>query len=87
MEVIPFKTKVKVIKNVRADNGKFLRETEILRGLVVQDTGSFVRVWNPQEENSSKVPEYAELFAKQGKDLWCEIIEEPIVKKGSAALV
>jgi hypothetical protein len=86
MEVTPFKTKVKVLKNVRADNGKFLRLTEIHKGLVVQDTGSFLRVWNPEEENSATAPEYAELFAKKGKDLWCEIIEEPIVKKGSAAL-
>jgi hypothetical protein len=76
MTVIPFQTKVKVIKNLRADNGKLIREEELIRGLVVEDCGSFVRVWNPELENSAKSPEYAELFAVSGKDCWCEIIGE-----------
>lgn len=87
MEIVSFKTKVKVFRNTRAENGKLIRTNEIFRGLVTRQTNSFVGVWNPEIENSARNPEDAEWFPVAGKDCWCEIIEEPIPKSRSATSV
>jgi hypothetical protein len=49
---------------------------KIHEGIVVQDLGSSVRVFNPlsQDKGGDVAPETAELFALQSKLVWCEYV-------------
>lgn len=79
----PFKvnvgtTCVRVMRvNVNERTGA-TKTVKVHEGIVVQDTGSFVRVFNPAplDKGGDVSPETSELFPLNSKRCWCELLSE-----------
>jgi hypothetical protein len=71
-------TCVKVMKREVNERTGATKIIQLHEGIVVQDCGSFVRVFNPAPLNKGGdySPETSELFALTAPRIWCEVIME-----------
>ena len=71
-------TCVRVMKKEVDERTRKERIVKIHEGIVVQDNGSFVRVYNPapRDKGGDLTPETSELFPLESARVWCEKISE-----------
>jgi hypothetical protein len=72
------KTCVRVMKIEMNEKTRKTNVVKIHEGIIVQDTGPFVRVYNPAplDKGGDVSPETSELFAVLSPRIWCEVMSE-----------
>jgi hypothetical protein len=72
------KTCVRVMKRLIDERTKKEKIVKLHEGIVVQDFGSFVRVFNPiaVDKGGDLSPETSEQFPLESPRIWCEVIGE-----------
>jgi len=65
-------TRVAVMQRFIDEHTKRETITQIHEGIVVQNCGAFVRVFNPEKGSGDSSQETARLYAVAGKDSWVE---------------